>query len=140
MEPRSPEQLPTPIEYTPQAPGSHETRPEVAPEQRERAVEQAGEQVRQVTQAQPDPAATPVVQLPAPVQPAADSTQAAASDDTPATAADDDLIEKEWVDKAKKVIVETKDDPYERERAVGKLQNEYLRKRYGKELGSRDAA
>lgn len=63
-----------------------------------------------------------------------DSTQ---GEDTgaPLVASDDDLIEKEWVDKAKKIVSETKDDPYRREAEVGKLQVEYLRKRYGKELG-----
>jgi hypothetical protein len=57
-------------------------------------------------------------------------------DDTPIAASDDDLIEKEWVDKAKKIILQTKDDPYRREQEVGKLQADYLRKRYGKELGA----
>jgi hypothetical protein len=59
-------------------------------------------------------------------------------DDTPLLAADEDLIEKEWVDKAKKIILETKDDPYAREAAVTRLQADYLRKRYGKELNSAD--
>lgn len=53
----------------------------------------------------------------------------------PDVAADDDLIEKEWVDKAKRIISETADDPYKREQAVAQLQREYLRKRYGKEVG-----
>lgn len=57
------------------------------------------------------------------------------STDVPLVAADEDLIEKEWVDKAKKIIVSTKEDPYRREAEVSKLQVEYLRKRYGKELG-----
>ncbi len=55
--------------------------------------------------------------------------------DTPVIAADDDLIEKEWVDKAKKIIAETRDDPYKREQEVSKLQADYLRKRYGREIG-----
>lgn len=138
MEPRSPEQIPTPIEYTPQVPVNQELQPDTQHEQGEKRIERAGEQVHQVTQAQPTPV-VPVVQLPVPISTATDDTQSAVDDSTPAIAADDDLIEKEWVDKAKKVIGETKDDPYERERAVGKLQVEYLRKRYGKELGS-DAA
>ena len=53
----------------------------------------------------------------------------------PDTAADEDLIEKEWVDKAKKIIEETKDDPYRRELEIGKLQREYIMKRYGREIG-----
>jgi Txe/YoeB family toxin of Txe-Axe toxin-antitoxin module len=50
----------------------------------------------------------------------------------PQIAADEDLIEKEWVEKAKQVISETKHDPYSQEQAVRKLQAEYLSKRYGK--------
>ena len=64
------------------------------------------------------------------------TTSAPLTDDTPATAGDDDLIEKEWVDKAKKILAETRDDPYRREQEVGKLQIEYIRKRYGREIGS----
>lgn len=75
--------------------------------------------------------------LPAPVQPSDDTNGGATvADDTPLSAADDDLIEKEWVDKAKKILAETKDDPYRREQEVGKLQVEYIRKRYGREIGS----
>lgn len=54
----------------------------------------------------------------------------------PATAADDDVIEKEWVDKAKKILAETKDDPNARAARVNELQKDYLKKRYGKELGA----
>ncbi len=54
----------------------------------------------------------------------------------PTIAGDDDLIEKEWVDKAKKIIATTQNDPYKREQEVSKLQIDYLRKRYGKELGT----
>lgn len=57
-------------------------------------------------------------------------------DDKPLIAGDDDLIEKEWVEKAKHIIASTKDDPYRREREVGQLQVDYLKKRYGRELGS----
>lgn len=50
----------------------------------------------------------------------------------PAYAADEDLIEKEWVEKARKVIAETKHDPHLQEAEVSKLQADYLQKRYGK--------
>jgi hypothetical protein len=70
----------------------------------------------------------------APVASAVQPTQV--TDDLPLAANDDDLIEREWVDKAKKIIVETKDDPYRREQEVGRLQADYLRKRYGRELGA----
>ena len=54
----------------------------------------------------------------------------------PLTAADDDVIEKEWVDKAKHIIAATKDDPYKRGKEVGALQRDYLKKRYGKDIGA----
>lgn len=83
---------------------------------------------------------TPVVDhaLPAVPVPAVTSipAPAAPADDMPLTANDDDLIEKEWVDKAKKIIIDTKDDPYRREKEVSRLQADYLRKRYGRELGA----
>ena len=56
--------------------------------------------------------------------------------DTPLVANDDDLIEKEWVDKAKKIVSGTKDDPYQREESINKLQSDYQKKRYGRELGA----
>lgn len=54
------------------------------------------------------------------------------ADTNPASAADEDLIEKEWVEKAKKVVAETKHDPYLQGQEVSKLQADYLKKRYGK--------
>ncbi len=86
------------------------------------------EQNTMPVQAMPLPAPLPVV--PVPAAPVADDTTVG-----PTIAADDDLIEKEWVDKAKKIIAETKDDPFRREQEVSRLQADYLRKRYGKELG-----
>jgi hypothetical protein len=79
--------------------------------------------------------------LPQPVQQVAEDTaQAQVVTNMPATAADDDLIEKEWVDKAKKIIADTADDPHRREEAISQLQRDYLRKRYGKELGVADGS
>ena len=95
----------------------------------ERAPEQAAQAQASVAQQIADPAV-----LPAPI--AVTDDDQAAVDDTPAVAADEDLIEKEWVDKAKKIINDTRDDPAARERQVGRLQADYLKKRYGKELGA----
>lgn len=61
-----------------------------------------------------------------------------ADDDTPLVAADEDLIEREWVDKVKKIIALTRDDPYERNRVIAQLQADYLKKRYNKTLGQND--
>ena len=75
--------------------------------------------------------------LPLPIVTQDDSAQSPVAQDTssPIAAADEDLIEKEWVDRAKKIIEETKDDPYRREQEVGKLQREYIKKRYGRDIG-----
>lgn len=53
---------------------------------------------------------------------------------TPTIANDDDIIEKEWVNKSKKIVIATKGDPYQREQEVSKLQAQYIQKRYGKEV------
>lgn len=73
-----------------------------------------------------------------PVPTVAQDDNTATTDDaaTPLIAADEDLIEKEWVDKAKKIILETKDDPYRREQEVKKIQIDYVKKRYGRDIGA----
>jgi len=137
MEPKSsPEsfpQIPRPVELPTQV--SPERLPPSSPERAEPAPEGNPERVNQTP-----PVASSSAVLPTPVViPAtqtSDDVTATGSDDNPSVAADEDLIEKEWVDKAKKVIAETRDDPHKREQAVGKLQADYLKKRYGKELGS----
>jgi len=53
----------------------------------------------------------------------------------PTIAKDDDLIEKEWVDKAKKIISETKNDPHQQDEEISKLQIDYIKKRFGREIG-----
>ena len=80
------------------------------------------------------PTALPTIPAPAPpaVQAPASTTS---TDDTPLIAGDDDLIEKEWVDKLKRIITLTKDDPYERARVIAQLQADYLKKRYNREMG-----
>ncbi|MFZ1250404.1 MAG: hypothetical protein WAR37_03095 [Candidatus Microsaccharimonas sp.] len=57
---------------------------------------------------------------------------------TPLVAADEDLIEKEWVDKAKQIIEQTRDDPHARTQKVNELQRDYLQKRFGKTIGATD--
>ncbi len=66
------------------------------------------------------------------ITPSAPSDPVVQQDTNPTVAADEDLIEREWVEKAKKVIAETKHDPHLQEAEVSKLQADYLQKRYGK--------
>lgn len=109
--------------------GSNEVLPARRNEQAER---QMGQRIEAVAQ-------SPVVpQLPTLPPPVVDNTTQilpVVDPTSPSVAADDDLIEKEWVDRAKQIIASTKDDPYRREQEVKKLQLDYVRKRYGREIG-----
>lgn len=57
----------------------------------------------------------------------------------PKHAADADLIEKEWVIKAKQIVEHTKDNPYEQQKALGKFKADYMKKRYNKDIKTSDA-
>lgn len=72
--------------------------------------------------------------LPAPVVEDGSAVIIATTNDNPAIAGDDDLIEMEWVKKAKKIIYETQDNPHLREEEVNKLQIDYVEKRYGRKV------
>jgi len=70
----------------------------------------------------PDPAAAhpqPVTQLPS---------------DFPQIAEDNDLIEQEWVDKAKEIVERTKNDPHAQNKEINKVKADYIRKRYNREI------
>lgn len=49
-------------------------------------------------------------------------------------AEDKDEIEMEWVTKAKKIVEQTKSDPHLQERAVSRLQADYMKKRFNKDI------
>ena len=107
----------------------------------ETSIERHAERFEQRSEATPAAVnAAPVlpapIAFPLPSVNSDDATAQPAAGGIPLVANDDDLIEKEWVDQAKKIIVQTRDDPYKREQEVSKLQADYLRKRYGRELGA----
>jgi hypothetical protein len=52
----------------------------------------------------------------------------------PAVAEDLDLIEKEWVDKAKAIVAQTRNDPYTQNKEMNRFKADYMQKRYGKEI------
>lgn len=54
----------------------------------------------------------------------------------PEAAADSDLIEKEWVLKAKQIVEKTAEDPFAQSEELGKMKSEYLKKRYNKDIGT----
>lgn len=74
------------------------------------------------------PAAPPVFQhSPVPLP-------AAAAIASPTVADDLDLIEKEWVEKAKAIVVQTRSDPYNQNKEMNRFKADYMQKRYGKEI------
>ncbi len=105
-------------------------------------VERAGERTHEALPLSSEATLAPtqaMPSLPIPLPVADDTTQTTtvtATDDSGLVAGDDDLIEKEWVEKAKKILLQTKDDPYKREQEVSKLQVEYIRKRYGRTISN----
>lgn len=105
--------------------------PETQPERGQAHEQQVASQGGDPTFAAPPIAAMPQISQPATAQPVAQPAQPAVN---PATAADEDLIEKEWVERAKKIVASTKNDPYLQEQEVSKLQADYLMKRYGKDV------
>lgn len=86
-----------------------------------------------------------VLPTPAP-QPIADPVQDDDEDQTvsdaqkkaelqaPELANDVDVIEKEWVDKAKQIVKDSIDDPYNQNHNVSVLKADYMKKRYGKDI------
>ncbi len=53
---------------------------------------------------------------------------------SPMIADDVDLIEKEWVEKAKEIVNKTKDNPYLQNKAISEIKTDYIKKRYNKDL------
>lgn len=52
----------------------------------------------------------------------------------PTIADDTDLIEKEWVVKAKEIVERTKHDPYQQNKEVERIKADYLKKRFNKDV------
>lgn len=83
--------------------------------------------------------------MPAPPVPSAQPTAAAAdpampqsntslASGMPQIADDTDLIEKEWVEKAKLIVERTAHDPYLQNKEINKMKVDYLKKRYNKDV------
>ncbi|HEX4773917.1 MAG TPA: hypothetical protein VH234_00140 [Candidatus Saccharimonadales bacterium] len=59
----------------------------------------------------------------------------AASQGNPAQASDDaDLIEKEWVTKAKQIVERTRNDPYKQSEELTVFKADYMKKRYNRTI------
>jgi hypothetical protein len=83
------------------------------------------------------PQTTPIpqqdAQMPMPIQTSLPSSLGVTP---PLIAEDADLIEKEWVLKAKQIVEKTKYDPYLQNKEMGKFKADYLKKRYNKTINT----
>jgi len=97
---------------------------------------------RQETSSQP--LLPPTQQIPVqPLQPpslqqspahAMQNSQGVAASTNPVAANDTDLIEKEWVTKAKQIIAATHEDPHVQNKEISRFKADYLKKRYNKDI------
>lgn len=108
-----------------------------APENAPASAEIAG------TQAELPPPAPAGGGLPAPIPPMPDPSATAQPQpvvpvtlpsDFPEIAEDSDLIEQEWVNKAKEIVERTKADPHEQNKEINKVKADYIKKRYNREI------
>ena len=105
--------------YEPAASASEVSRPAVPSMPATQAVPPANPPVMPVAQPQPATPQQPVPQ---------------AHPSAPTTADDLDLIEKEWVEKAKAIVAQTRTDPYAQNNEMNKFKADYMQKRYQKEI------
>jgi hypothetical protein len=126
-------QLPPPVmEQAPVANSGAENVPTNSPEQGPTSAAEQAPKAGSVT--------TPTTTIPLPLpanQPASDpkSDVSATTQLASLAAADDtDLIEKEWVNKAKAIVERTRDDPHKQSEELTVVKADYLQKRYNKTL------
>lgn len=124
-------ELPPPVEQAPEPSLSPETNQQL-PEQ----VNPAGQE-RQPSAHSPAQA-MPSLPMPMPTYVLPQQQTSATSSTTPSaglTASDDsDLIEKEWVSKAKQIVERTRDDPYKQSEELTVVKVDYMKKRYNKTI------
>lgn len=127
-------QLPPPVMEQPPGAMSAESTPgqPSAPEQAPAGSERAGTPPSaQPAISVPIPATVPqqaMPSAPAPIQ------QSSPTPATPQIADDSDLIEKEWVHKAKQIVERTRDDPYKQSEELTGVKVDYMKKRYNKTI------
>ena len=122
--------------------------PEQAPteERRQEGIERGGAsreaapKAPAAAQPQMPAPAIPATQPPATTPPASAAHSTSTDDNTSGLAAKDaDLIEKEWVDKSKKIVSATREDPYKQKNEMSRVKADYVQKRFNKTLKVDDA-
>jgi len=116
--------------------------PQTPEEGQEKKTEQAIER-RQVSEGAPSkaapkfPAQNPQT-LTAATQQTPPQPQPAPTATSGLTAQDADLIEKEWVERAKSIVTQTQDDPYKQKNEMSKIKADYIKKRFNKTIPVED--
>jgi len=124
---------------TPEKPAEAGERPAEGLEQGGPSKEGASKAPAAATPTMPPPV-MPTAQPPA--QPAAQTEPPQAAPSNLAAgppAADKDLIEKEWVQKAKNIVAATHEDPHKQKDEMSRVKADYVQKRFGKPLKVDDA-
>lgn len=117
-------------------------------QQHDKAMERAPDGESAIGKKTPKQLNTAVLQLPTDIPTAAPvaipSDQPAGrppAAEPPQTAArDSHQIEKQWVDKAKKIIAQTKDDPKTQKHQMSQVKAEYIQKRFNKTIPTEGTA
>jgi hypothetical protein len=132
MEPQA-NSAPSPESLPPVTPESGSLEPVEAPASQEvsKPKESANQNAGVITPVAP---ATPVISQPVVTDDDQTVQTTPVQSDTPSIADDVDVIEKEWVDKAKSIVDKTKDDPHVQNKEVSILKADYMKKRYGKDI------
>jgi hypothetical protein len=88
------------------------------------------------TQSTPTPSNPTSSALPLPLDSSATNQPTTITGATLSGLADDDtdLIEKDWVLKAKAIVEHTKEDPHQQKSEISKFKADYLKKRYNKDI------
>lgn len=121
-------EIPKSAESTPIYAGGEETDPGLNVEGTREILPAPHTALQQPTASSPAQGTIPPV-IASPVSPVV-----ALSNDSHIIADDVDVIEKEWVERAKKIISMTADDPYTGSKEIGKLKATYMKKRFNKDL------
>jgi hypothetical protein len=117
-----------------------EASPEGRERRQERAMEdrQAQDSASTKKQIKTVPTDTPAVSLPVPTVPSEPATAASSplinAQTTDLAAHDGDLIEKQWVARAKAIVHQTQDDPYVQKKEISKAGADYIKKRFNKTI------
>ncbi len=103
-------------------------------EQQSKQAELPGSSLPPVPSPQPATSAQPAAIAPPLTGPDPAASASALGGTTPDMADDVDLIEKEWVDKAKAIVDHTREDPHQQNKQLNEFKADYMKKRYGKDV------